>query len=186
MNDLSIRSGAVRLAIKEFGGRGQVILLLHGAGRSCADWIPMAQSLTGCGTVIALDLRGHGRSDAGIWDYDSLLLDIDAVLTKYGAGDATIIGHSMGGVLAHLFAAQYGGIRHVVNLDGFALHANDYFGISPAAAIEGRERADREWDWSSPILKESDILAEVQNITDRKASETAEMRSWSTKPETNG
>jgi pimeloyl-ACP methyl ester carboxylesterase len=75
-----IHSGLVRLAVQNHGGTGPVMLLLHGAGRSAADWLPMARLLVSNHHVIALDLRGHGLSGSGEWNVDLVLRDIKAVL----------------------------------------------------------------------------------------------------------
>src|ERR1700754_774090 len=95
-----VQSGPVRLAVQDYGGAGPTLLLLHGAGRSSADWLPIARLLAPNRRVVALDLRGHGLSDSGEWGVDLVLKDIETVRQGYSTGDISIAGHSLGGVLA--------------------------------------------------------------------------------------
>jgi pimeloyl-ACP methyl ester carboxylesterase len=53
--------GDVRLRYREIG-RGEPVVLLHGATRSLEDWAGFGDSLAVDHRVIALDLRGHGQS----------------------------------------------------------------------------------------------------------------------------
>ncbi|CAM2156470.1 Pimeloyl-ACP methyl ester carboxylesterase [Pararobbsia alpina] len=151
----------LQLAALDFGGEGDLVLLLHGAGRSAADWLSMAPHLTPHGRVVAMDLRGHGQSSCGPWTLDHALADIDEVIGRYEARRPILIGHSLGGVLATVFALKLNAVRALINLDGFALHADEYVGISAAEAIEFRERADLKWDWSSPVLTRKKVHAAV-------------------------
>ena len=128
------------------------MLLLHGAGRSAADWLPMARLLVSHRRVIALDLRGHGLSESGEWNVDLVLRDIRTVLQSYSTSDISMVGHSLGGVLAFLYASRYGGVSHVIDLDGFALRASEYVGLSPAEAAASQERARAEWVRPQPTL----------------------------------
>ncbi|CAG4890071.1 hypothetical protein R52603_05099 [Paraburkholderia saeva] len=55
--ETSQAAGTTRLAVQDYGGTGEFIWLLHGAGRSAADWLPMAPLPAGHGRVIATNLR---------------------------------------------------------------------------------------------------------------------------------
>lgn len=147
-----IQSGSLKLAVQDHGGTGPIMLLLHGAGRTAADWIPMARLLTSIRHVIALDLRGHGLSDSGEWNVDLVLEDIRAVHRSYSTTDISIAGHSLGGVLAFLYTSRYGEVSRVIDLDGFALLASEYVGLSPTDAAASQERAQAEWVRPQPNL----------------------------------
>ena len=43
-------------------GQGAPLLLIHGLGSSTEDWAPQVTALAGTFTVIAYDVRGHGRT----------------------------------------------------------------------------------------------------------------------------
>ena len=102
-------------------GEGPPLLLLHGLGGSGRYWAGLAPHLAGSRTLIAPDLAGFGHSDKPVADYSrSFHLDnLDRLLAGLGiAGEVTVAGHSMGGVLAALFAA-----RRPERVDGLALVA---------------------------------------------------------------
>jgi pimeloyl-ACP methyl ester carboxylesterase len=105
----------------------------------------MARLLTSNRHVVAIDLRGHGQSASGEWRIDLVLKDIKAVLESYSTEDVSIVGHSLGGVLAFLYASKYGGVSRVIDLDGFALHVSEYVGLSPAEAAVSQKRAHAQW-----------------------------------------
>ncbi|AME28275.2 hypothetical protein AXG89_31085 (plasmid) [Burkholderia sp. PAMC 26561] len=156
-----VQSGSLQLAVQDHGGTGPVMLLLHGAGRTADDWNPMTRLLTSIRHVITLDLRGHGLSESGEWNVDLILEDIRAVHRSYSTADITIAGHSLGGVLAFLYTSRYGDVSHVIDLDGFALLASEYVGLSPVEAATYQERARAGWVQPQPNLT-SKAVAKLQ------------------------
>lgn len=128
----------VTLAVHDHGGEGTPLLLLHGAGRSLADWAAVAPLLARHHRVLAVDLRGHGFSPDGSWRIPEVLADIEAVLDTHGIPRALPVGHSLGGMLAVRYALDHPGITPgAVNLDGFGWgRAGQYVGLEPAHAEE--------------------------------------------------
>ncbi|KAF1974933.1 alpha/beta-hydrolase [Bimuria novae-zelandiae CBS 107.79] len=87
------------------------ILLLHGWACDAHDWshqIPLLNSLSL--HVIALDLRGHGRSSAppSVSEYSMRALadDVVALLQHLQTGPAIVMAHSMGTIVASILAVQ--------------------------------------------------------------------------------
>ena len=84
-----------------------VMNLVHGFGEHSGRYADMAANLNAKGiSVVTLDLRGHGQSDGARGycpDYNLLLEDVDALLTKtretYPDLPQILYGHSMGGGL---------------------------------------------------------------------------------------
>ncbi|ARF57213.1 hypothetical protein B1H19_26310 [Streptomyces gilvosporeus] len=113
----------VSLAVRDYGGDGPTVLLLHGAGRTLADWAPVAPLLAGRHRVVAMDLRAHGRSGDGAvpWTFETAIADASAVLDacRTAMADAVVVGHSMGGMVAALCLER--GARAAVNLDGHGM-----------------------------------------------------------------
>ena len=99
-------SGGLTLGYREWGrADGPVAVLLHGLGSEADDWALTAPGLTRF-RVIALDARGHGRSDwATSYDLTDLRDDVIEAMDALGVLAAAVIGHSMGGVVAYLLAA---------------------------------------------------------------------------------
>jgi len=90
--------------------RGSVILV-HGSWGSSAMWIEYTQFLSQNGwDVYALDLRGHGQSEGSVSGatMEDYAQDVKQVVTEYDLNNPVIIGHSMGGLVALLYVAQYG------------------------------------------------------------------------------
>ncbi len=82
------------------------LLLLHGLGESSASWEPLLVPLSGLGfCVLAPDARGHGETDRpGEYSMESMRDDAVAFLDALGVEAATVVGHSMGAVVAALVA----------------------------------------------------------------------------------
>jgi pimeloyl-ACP methyl ester carboxylesterase len=141
MRETEIRLHGHRLCYRT-GGRGPVLLLLHGITNSAASWEPVFAQLARRFTVIAPDLLGHGQSAKPRGDYSlgasaSLMRDLMVAL---GHERATIVGHSLGGGIAMQMAYQFperverlvlvssGGLGHEVTpmLRAVALPAAEY------------------------------------------------------------
>lgn len=85
------------------------ILLIHGNMASTRWWNSTMNSMADEFDLLALDLRGYGKSPAGP-DTVSLsdhAADIAAVATEREFAPCTIVGHSLGGAVAMQFAALY-------------------------------------------------------------------------------
>ncbi|KRE88141.1 alpha/beta fold hydrolase [Arthrobacter sp. Soil764] len=107
----------VTLSIQESGNSGAPpVLLLHALGDSAEDWGAMAAALAPDFHVFAVDLRGHGGSGRpGQYSFEPMCGDVVAVLAGLDLHRVTLVGHSMGGVVAYLVAlAQPGRIARLV------------------------------------------------------------------------
>src|SRR6266436_8548989 len=84
------------------------LLLIHGTVGSTAWWDPVVPALAGACRVIRVDLLGHGRSSspAGGYDIPSHARRAGAALDRLGADQVTVIGHSMGSIVATALAEQ--------------------------------------------------------------------------------
>ncbi|WP_206952829.1 alpha/beta hydrolase [Trinickia acidisoli] len=111
------------------------VALLHGLAEHAGRYAALAERLTAAGIeLIAVDLRGHGRSPGErtwVARFDEYLDDACALL-EAAARPGTplfLMGHSMGGTIAALFAIE--------RLDAFAGAAHPLAGLilsSPALA----------------------------------------------------
>ncbi|WP_369166883.1 alpha/beta fold hydrolase [Streptomyces sp. R28] len=107
----------------DYGGDGPQLVLLHGFGRSLADWDASADLLTAGHRVLAVDLPGHGRSpDTSPWTIPGVVRHIADTLDAHGVPEAVVVGHSLGGLIAVEYARanpDRARARAAVNLDGF-------------------------------------------------------------------
>lgn len=108
------------LNVRDYGGDGTPLVLLHGAGRSLADWDAAGTQLLRAGhRVLAVDLPGHGRSpDITPWSVRTVVRRIAEALDAFGVGEPVVVGHSLGGLVAVEYARAYR-VRAAANLDGF-------------------------------------------------------------------
>lgn len=85
------------------------VLLLHGLMGRASHWAPTARWLAARHRAVALDQRGHGRSDKpprGSYTRDAYVEDAEAALEQLGLGPAVLIGHAMGALTAWQLAAK--------------------------------------------------------------------------------
>ena len=104
---------AQSLYVKTFGtNKSKPIIFLHGGpGYNCASFeSTTAQRLADSGFfVIVYDRRGEGRSTdkQATYDFRQTFEDLDNIYKTYSLKQASLIGHSFGGIVATLFADAY-------------------------------------------------------------------------------
>jgi pimeloyl-ACP methyl ester carboxylesterase len=116
------------------------ILLVHELSQTAWSWAPVARRLAGNAHVVAVDLRGHGLSEAPRTGYDleSLAADVLTVATAMGWGSAAggpgmvIGGHGpLGGAVAATAAAvDPGSVVGLALIDGGWESIPDVTGMS--------------------------------------------------------
>lgn len=88
----------------------ETVLLIHGFGADKDSWIPYARELSGKYRVIAPDLPGFGES-ARHKDREYTVgvqtQRLHAFVTELGLGKFHLVGNSMGGHIAGLYAISY-------------------------------------------------------------------------------
>jgi pimeloyl-ACP methyl ester carboxylesterase len=90
----------------EFGGEGQVIMLVHGLGGSTTNWMAVADGLARHGRVVAIDLPGFGLSPpARDYRLETHQMAVESYLERH-EGPVTMIGNSTGGLLSEMVASH--------------------------------------------------------------------------------
>ena len=92
------------------GGRGDVLVLLHGFGANKDNWTRIGKYLTPHFRVIAPDLPGSGQSGAdpeGDYTIGTQAERVKAFLGTLGIKSFHLGGNSMGGFIAGVYAARY-------------------------------------------------------------------------------
>jgi pimeloyl-ACP methyl ester carboxylesterase len=105
-----------RIHFLDWGGRGEPgVLLIHGLSNTAWSWAPVARRLIGTRRVVAMDLRGHGLSDAPTGAYRAEDLAGDVVAAAEGSGvlapdggEVVLAGHGFGAIVAAWAAAELG------------------------------------------------------------------------------
>lgn len=90
-------------------GEGQPFLILHGFLGMSDNWKTLGKKFSEKGFQVHLiDQRNHGRSfHDNVFNYEALAEDLKDYCTEHQLEDIIILGHSMGGKTAMLFATQY-------------------------------------------------------------------------------
>jgi pimeloyl-ACP methyl ester carboxylesterase len=104
--DVQLSTG-VRMHYAEQGDpRGEVVILIHGYSDSWFSYSRVLPLLSDRYRVYALDLRGHGNSDQPATGYHmrDLAADVIAFMDAKGIVRASVIGHSMGSIVAQQVA----------------------------------------------------------------------------------
>ena len=89
-------------------GNGKPLLILHGFLGMGDNWKTIGNQLAQDYQVHLIDQRNHGRSfHSDAFDYELLVDDLLHYLEAYNLDQVYILGHSMGGKTAMLFAVNY-------------------------------------------------------------------------------
>jgi pimeloyl-ACP methyl ester carboxylesterase len=101
----------LQLHFFDWGGDSskRTFLLLHGGGAHAHWWDGVAPLLTPYGRVLALDFRGHGRSqwaEPPLYGPAAYVLDVKDLVEQLGT-QIVLVGHSMGGAVAQWVASEF-------------------------------------------------------------------------------
>jgi 3-oxoadipate enol-lactonase len=90
-------------------GSGPPVLLIHGVGGDSGNWDAIAGRLQERFDLIAMDLRGHGRSDPITTPVDvhDFARDAVRVLDEAGVARCAVVGFSLGGVVAQALTLDF-------------------------------------------------------------------------------
>ena len=123
----TLRAGDTTWSYYE-GGQGPTLVLLHGFAADKTVWLPLAEQLTAHFHVVIPDLPGWGKSsrnpgaDYGVpAQAQRLQAFVDALrLQRF-----VLVGHSMGGAIAGVYAARHPqGVAALALLDTYGLKGN--------------------------------------------------------------
>ncbi len=127
-------------------GAGRPILCFHSTPASAAFYGPQLEHHASRYRVIAIDLRGHGDSDKPHGEYRiaEFLEDYEAIVRELALDDFVLVGCSVGGIVAQLYA-----MAHPTALRGLVL-------IGAPCSRRGRDvagfhRAVREKGWETVV-----------------------------------
>ncbi len=113
--------------IRNWGGEGRAVVLLHGLASTCRIWDFVAPVLARDFAVIAVDQRGHGDSGKpdSSYDFASVGQDVAAMLEGRGIRRPVLVGHSWGADVAlELAVAHPGLLQGIVFVDGGTIDAS--------------------------------------------------------------
>jgi pimeloyl-ACP methyl ester carboxylesterase len=162
--------------------RGRLFVLLHAAGSTAAMWRRQLDGLGERHSAVALDFPGHGRSSGvdGLPTVEAYADLFAALVDTLGLRPFVLVGRSMGGAVALVYAARHPercqGIVLACSAARFALPAGmidatrdvvrgrlpQQFGtetFSPATSLELMREAWMEQVRTDPRVRLGDLLA---------------------------
>jgi pimeloyl-ACP methyl ester carboxylesterase len=98
------------LNVDDGGSGGLPVVFVHSSGGNTTHWSAQVTHLRKTRRALALDLRGHGLSQPpkdGDYRLASQSGDIEAVVNKVGIRKFVLVGHSMGGSVAIVYAGLH-------------------------------------------------------------------------------
>lgn len=140
LSERQLQVGDVNIHYYEGGPKdGKRVLLIHGFGANKDNWLQFSRALTPTYHVIALDLPGFGESSKdpqADYGLNAQVQRVAAFVEKLGLDPVNVVGNSMGGQIAALYAARY-----PKQVSSLALFANA--GISSPQPSELQQILDR-------------------------------------------
>lgn len=114
-----VEAGGLRWHVQLLGA-GPLVLLLHGTGASTHSWRDVAPQLARTFHVVAVDLPGHGFSEAtSDWTLPGMVAALASLLRALAVDVQVVVGHSAGAAIA-LYAIMRGAFepRAFVSFNG--------------------------------------------------------------------
>ncbi len=105
----SVQIGDHKIAYLE-GGKGETIVLLHGFADAKDSWVRFARPLVKKYHVVIPDLPGFGDSSripSAVYDTGNQINRLSEFFEKLGVKPFHVVGNSLGGYLAGMYAAEY-------------------------------------------------------------------------------
>lgn len=112
--DRWVHAAGLNFHMLEWGDPSNIpVLMLHGALQQGHSWDFVSLALADRYRMLALDQRGHGDSDwapDGDYSVEAQQGDLDEVVRALGLEGFVLMGHSMGGRNAYVWASRHPGI----------------------------------------------------------------------------
>ena len=158
--DLRVKgSTGGELHLLEWSSEGVPMLLLHGFGNEAHIWDDFAPIVAPHYRTLALDHRGHGRSDwdrEGRYDIDTLADDVETVTAALGIERMVLVAHSLGGRVATVFAG-----RHPERIAGLVI-----VDIGPEVDLRGSLRIRQDVESNlSPVFDSVEEYARALSLS---------------------
>ncbi|GAA3607096.1 hypothetical protein GCM10022223_23830 [Kineosporia mesophila] len=147
-------------------GSGPVLVLLHGMGEGGVSWEPLLPAFEAAHRVINVTLRGHSPSAWPTeYSYRTMFDDVAELLDSLGLRGSTVLGHSLGGMVAFRLAVER------PDLVG-RLVVEDVAPGPPFAPrqIPDRPEGDLPFDWEMLLQMRSQITAGDLELRERLSS----------------
>ena len=109
VEDKGLPLNGLHFHYRDWGDAGfPSLVILHGFTHHSHVWDTLSRKLSHSYHVLVLDQRGHGETDwSSDYSDETMLDDVEAFTNALGLKKLVLLGHSMGGSIAYVFAARY-------------------------------------------------------------------------------
>ncbi len=105
-----LETNGVRLHYERRGDSGEPLVFVHGYTGDISDWRLQMGEFAAKYRVLAMDLRGHGDSEApsdrALYTVELMRRDLEELIALVGFERIHLVGHSMGGAIAQEIALR--------------------------------------------------------------------------------
>ena len=160
------------------GGRGPVVVLLHGYAEDSRMWRPLAIALAPQFTVVAPDLPDIGNSSIPLTgsDMTTAARRVRDAVRALGFRRVYVVGHDIGLMVAYAYAAMYPHeVARLALMDAFLpgiagweqIYNNPnlwhfrFHGPTPLALVAGRERIYFDYYWNEFAADANRSLSQI-------------------------
>ena len=162
------------------GGARMPVILIHSLAGNSGQWTAQLAHLRGSTRAVALDLRGHGRSEAprdGRFALGDYAEDVRLMMDTLDIRRAVVVGHSMGGgvaaALAGLVPERLAGLVFVDPIDDPSKRPPDEGSAAFLRRLDGPEYATAIEAYWLEILKLAGDNVRQQVLADLRATPRA-------------
>jgi len=126
------------------------VVFIHGAGLDHSVWVLPSRYFARHGyNVVSLDLPGHGRSQGQALDsIEDMASTVSELIRAIGISSASVVGHSMGSLVALTLAANHGDQVRSLALLGTAVPMRVSDQLLAAAEANSHDAIDMSNMWS--------------------------------------
>ena len=151
-------------------GNGPAIVLLHGLSDDLKYWNSIIAAFKKDYRIIAVDLRGHGKSvyEKGSISYSKFEDDIYQLLKYLEIEKAVFIGFSLGGTISLNFTLKYPDmVEKIVLMSTFAKISDDLKYIHYEIHEELKKGLGEFYDIMIPLVLPEDIISENRIVIEK-------------------
>jgi pimeloyl-ACP methyl ester carboxylesterase len=158
-----VELNGLRHHLLEWGEGDEVVILCHGFLDHGASFRDVGASLAARGfRAVAFDFRGHGETEwigrGGYYHFPDYAMDLEALVEHLGLERFHLVGHSMGGTVASMYAGiRPSRIKSLVLVEGIGPPPSDLDGITTRFAgwLDGVARVRKRKNRAMPSLADA-------------------------------
>jgi pimeloyl-ACP methyl ester carboxylesterase len=144
--DFFVDSARVRIAVRDYGGEGIPVVLVHGHFGNLGSFDVLGPLLAHQVRAVAYDQRGHGWSESGPVSVRSFADDLTAVLSALDLTGPVLYGGSFGTLVCLGYFLEGGEARGFISEDGRVADFPKLDPPPPPPATSRRVMSTDDWE----------------------------------------